>query len=114
MVERFGVAPSTNNNAHRADSKDVLKCLTTGFFAHAAKQQPGGDYATVSGANAGSQGGVTLQVHPTSLMFNRKAEWVIFGEVVQTGGGKRYMRDVSKVERGWLVEGGGGFYGGNK
>ena len=69
--------------------------------------QADGTFRSVSGE------GVTLHAHPTSLMFNRKAEYVVFGEVVEmgTGGGtKKYMRDVTKVEKGWLVEVAEGYY----
>ena len=36
-------------------------------------------------------------------MFNRKADWVIFHEVIETGN-KTFIRDVTKIEKGWLVE----------
>ena len=83
--------------------EQILKCLTTGYFANAAKMQADGSFRSVSG-------GVVLHAHPTSLMFNRKAEYVIFGELLETGE-KRFIRDVSRVEKGWLVEGGRGYYG---
>ena len=37
------------------------------------------------------------------MMFNRKADWVLFTEVMETGD-KTFIRDVSKIERSWLVE----------
>jgi ATP-dependent RNA helicase DDX35 len=80
----------------------IRKCLTSGFFANAAKMQPDGSFRSVSG-------GVTLYAHPSSLMFNRRAEFVVFDEVVETGE-KIYIRDVSKIEKGWLVELGEGYY----
>ena len=39
----------------------------------------------------------------TSPQFNRKAEWVIFTEVMETGK-KVFIRDVTKIEKGWLTE----------
>jgi ATP-dependent RNA helicase DDX35 len=80
----------------------ILKCLVSGYFAHAAKMQPDGTFKSVSG-------GVTMHAHPTSLMFNRKAEYVIFHELLETGE-KVFIRDVSKVERKWLIEGSRGYY----
>ena len=83
-------------------SEQIRRCLTSGYFAHAAKMQADGTLRNVGG-------GTTLHVHPSSVMFNRKMEWVIFHEVVETGN-KTYVRDVSKVERGWLVDVGEGYY----
>lgn len=40
----------------------IRRCLTTGFFAHAARMQPDGTFKTVNG-------GSTLHAHPSSLMF---------------------------------------------
>ncbi|KAB2573684.1 putative ATP-dependent RNA helicase DHX35 [Lasiodiplodia theobromae] len=75
---------------------DYAKCLTTGFFAHAARMQPDGTFKTIDG-------GMTLHAHPTSLMFNRKADWVIFHEIMETAN-KTFIRDVTKIEKGWLLE----------
>jgi ATP-dependent RNA helicase DDX35 len=83
-------------------SVQILKSLTSGLFPSAARMQPDGSFRSVSG-------GVVLYAHPSSLMFNRRAEWVVFGEVVEMRG-KRYVREVSRVEKGWLVEGGRGYY----
>jgi ATP-dependent RNA helicase DDX35 len=99
-VERFGIDVSESlNTAPKAGALDIAenirRCLTTGYFSHAAKMQPDGSYKSVNG--------MTLYAHPTSLMFNRKAEWIIFHEIVETGR-KAYIRDVSKIERAWLLE----------
>jgi ATP-dependent RNA helicase DDX35 len=63
---------------------------------------PDGTFRTVDG-------GTVMHAHPSSLMFNRKADWVIFTEVVETGE-KTFVRDVSKIEKGWLTEYGREFY----
>jgi ATP-dependent RNA helicase DDX35 len=76
--------------------EQIRRCLTTGFFAHAAKMQPDGTFRNVAG-------GTVLHAHPSSLMFNRKADWVIFHEVMETGS-KTFIRDVTKIEKGWLTE----------
>lgn len=80
----------------------IVKCLVTGFFANAAKMQPDGSFRSVSG-------NVTMHAHPTSLMFNRKAEYVIFHELLETSD-KVYIKDVSKIEKQWLVDYSGGYY----
>lgn len=107
-LERLGVVVGEERGEMRREvevrekTTRILRCLTTGFFSQAAKMQPDGSFRSVSG-------GVTLYAHPTSLMFNRKAEYVVFQELLQTGD-KIYIKDVSKVEKRWLVELSGGYY----
>ncbi|KAL1856034.1 hypothetical protein Plec18170_003902 [Paecilomyces lecythidis] len=101
-LERFGIQvdESLSFNQKQADlsgqPEKIQRCLTTGYFAHAAKMQPDGTFKTVSG-------GLTLHAHPSSLMFNRKADWVIFHEILQTGD-KTFIRDITKIEKGYLLE----------
>ncbi|KAF9887469.1 hypothetical protein FE257_010186 [Aspergillus nanangensis] len=101
-LERFGIGvdETLTSSYKSADlgkpSEQIQRCLTTGYFAHAAKMQPDGTFKTVSG-------GLTLHAHPTSLMFNRKADWVIFHEILQTGE-KTFIRDITKIEKSYLVE----------
>lgn len=105
-LERFGmvVDESLSMNANKTPlavggpdkGEQIRRCLTTGFFAHAAKMQPDGTFRNVAG-------GTVLHAHPSSLMFNRKADWVIFHEVMETGS-KTFIRDVTKIEKAWLVE----------
>lgn len=116
-IERLGVkvdepsSLSSSNPAYLAPkppapttdkATSILHCLTTGFFSHAAKMQPDGSFRSVSGD-------VTMYAHPTSLMFNRKAQYVIFHELLETSD-KIYIKDISKVEKSWLVDFSGGFY----
>ena len=105
-LERFGMKVdetlSTNANKQPLSvggpdkGEQIRRCLTTGFFAHAAKMQLDGTFRNVAG-------GTILHAHPSSLMFNRKADWVIFHEVMETGD-KIFIREVTKIEKGWLVE----------
>ncbi|KAI1343970.1 P-loop containing nucleoside triphosphate hydrolase protein [Xylariaceae sp. FL0016] len=102
-LERFGITVDENLKTSAAGRGDqVRRCLTTGFFAHAAKMQPDGSFRNV-------EGGTVLHAHPSSLMFNRKAEWVIFHEVMETGS-KTFIRDITKIEKSWLLEYSAGFY----
>ena len=34
---------------------------------------------------------------------NRKADWVIYHEVLETGN-KTYIRDITKIEKAWLLD----------
>ena len=69
-LERFGlnVDESFNSNGMQSKqggaekAKQIGKCLTAGYFAHAARMQPDGTFRSVSG-------GLTMHAHPTSLMF---------------------------------------------
>ncbi|KAI0013294.1 P-loop containing nucleoside triphosphate hydrolase protein [Xylariaceae sp. FL0662B] len=102
-LERFGIAVDESLKASPASSGErIRRCLTTGYFAHAAKMQPDGSFRNV-------EGGTVLHAHPSSLMFNRKADWIIFHEVLETGN-KTFIRDISKIEKGWLLEYASGFY----
>ena len=100
-LERFDInvdeslaGQGTEDKINRAEQ--IRKCLTAGYFAHAARMQPNGTFKTVNG-------GVLLHVHPSSLMFNRKADWVIFHEIIETGN-KTFIRDITKIEKGWLLD----------
>lgn len=99
-LERFGIdveesLSKSKESTGMDKSESICRCLTTGYFAHAAKMQPDGTFKSVNGT--------TFHAHPTSLMFNRKAEWVIFHEIMETGN-KTYIRDICKIQRAWLIE----------
>ncbi|KAI9676743.1 MAG: hypothetical protein M1829_002837 [Trizodia sp. TS-e1964] len=100
-LERFGISvdeslsskiPSFETN----QGEQIRRCLTAGYFAHAARMQPDGTFKTING-------GTTLHAHPSSLMFNRKADWVIFHEIMETGS-KTFIRDISAIRKDWLIE----------
>jgi ATP-dependent RNA helicase DDX35 len=82
-----------------ATAETIRRCLVTGYFAHAARMQADGTFR----AAGGGEGGVVLWAHPSSVMFNRKADWVVFHEVVETGK-KTFIRDLTVVEKSWLLE----------
>ncbi|KAI9771307.1 MAG: hypothetical protein M1840_002277 [Geoglossum simile] len=100
-LERFGICveetllkPQPQGTAD--EGEQIRRCLTTGFFAHAARMQPDGSFKTVNG-------GTVLFAHPSSVMFNRKADWVIFHEVIETGS-KTFIRDITTIRKDWLLE----------
>lgn len=67
-LERFDInvdeSLGSNKTADGVSDRgeQIRKCLTAGYFAHAARMQPDGTFKTVNG-------GVTLHAHPSSLMF---------------------------------------------
>ncbi|KAI1915759.1 hypothetical protein LOZ61_001431 [Ophidiomyces ophidiicola] len=99
-LDRFGISVEETLSSHLPQAivtaEKIQRCLTTGYFAHAARMQPDGTFESVSG-------GLTLHAHPSSLLFNRKAEWVIFHEILQAGD-KIFIRDITKIEKSWLIE----------
>lgn len=102
-LERFGITvDETVGGSTVGKGEQIRRCLTTGYFAHAARMQADGSFLSIDG-------GTTLHAHPSSLMFNRRADWVIFHEVIETGN-KIFIRDISKIEKSWLLEYGAGYY----
>jgi len=69
-LERFGInvdeSLGRDSAVLRAGGVDkaekIRRCLTSGFFAHAARMQPDGSFRTVDG-------GTVLYAHPSSLLF---------------------------------------------
>ena len=67
-LERFGIDVDETLAANKraddvsAKGEQIRKCLTAGYFAHAARMQPDGTFRTING-------NVTLHAHPSSLMF---------------------------------------------
>lgn len=96
-------ADAAAGTAARAKGEAIRRCLTTGFFAHAARMQPDGTIRPVGSSTT------VLHAHPSSMMFNRKADWVIFHEVIETGT-KTFIRDISCIDKDWLLEYAGEYY----
>ena len=46
--------------------------------------------------------GQAVYIHPSSAIFNRQPEWVVYHELVQTT--KEYMREVTVIDPKRLVE----------
>ncbi|SMR44811.1 unnamed protein product [Zymoseptoria tritici ST99CH_3D1] len=102
-LERFGIDVDESlgekdvlRAGGRPKEESIRRCLTSGYFAHAARMMPDGTFRTVDESTV-------LHAHPSSLMFNRKADWVVFTEVMETGN-KTFIRDVTKIEKAWLLE----------
>jgi ATP-dependent RNA helicase DHX8/PRP22 len=69
--------------------------ITSGFFRNAAKKDPQEGYRTLVDQQA-------VYVHPSSALWNRQPEWLIYHELVLTT--KEYMRTVTAIDPKWLVE----------
>ncbi|XP_061711854.1 LOW QUALITY PROTEIN: ATP-dependent RNA helicase DHX8-like [Cydia pomonella] len=73
----------------------IQKTICSGFFRNAAKKDPQEGYRTLVDSQV-------VYIHPSSALFNRQPEWVIYHELVQTT--KEYMREVTTIDPKWLVE----------
>ncbi|GFG39654.1 hypothetical protein Cfor_02961 [Coptotermes formosanus] len=73
----------------------IQKTVCSGFFRNAAKKDPQEGYRTLVDSQV-------VYIHPSSALFNRQPEWVIYHELVQTT--KEYMREVTTIDPKWLVE----------
>ena len=69
-LERFGINVEESLPARKTPEnllsmgEQIRKCLTMGYFAHAARMQADGSFKTVNGS-------MTLHAHPSSLLFVR-------------------------------------------
>ena len=79
----------------------VRRCLTAAFFANAAQRQPSGEYLAVASREA-------VAIHPSSALFSRRANCVLFNELLYTT--RLYMRDLTQIDAEWLTELAPGMY----
>ena len=73
----------------------ILQTFLEGFKTNLALLQADGTYKTLYGSQ-------TVHVHPSSVLFNKKAPIVLYNDLMWTT--KRYMRVVSRVQREWLIQ----------
>ena len=77
------------------DYNRVRKAICSGFFQHAAKKDPSEGYKTLVE-------GTPVYIHPSSALFNRNPEWLVYHELILTT--REYCHNVTVVEPKWLVE----------
>ena len=73
----------------------VQKDICSGFFRNAARKDPQEGYKTIVDNQ-------TVYIHPSSALFNRQTDWVIYHELVLTS--KAYMWEMTAIDPRWLVE----------
>ena len=74
--------------------QEILKSLLSGLSRHTAILQPDSSYKTVNSHQ-------TVYIHPSSVLFGKKAGVVVYSELVETS--RKYMRHVSMIEGEWLL-----------
>ncbi|KAL6812470.1 P-loop containing nucleoside triphosphate hydrolase protein [Trichoderma sp. SZMC 28015] len=77
------------------DTQKVRQALCTGFFRNAARKDPQEGYKTLTE-------GTPVYLHPSSALFGKQAEWIIYHTLVLTT--KEYMHCTTSIEPKWLVE----------
>jgi ATP-dependent RNA helicase DHR2 len=85
-----GPTPSPASEDH---TRNILQSLLRGFIANTARLMPDGSYRTLMGNQ-------TVAIHPSSVLFGRKTEAIVFSEFVFTG--KAWARGVSAVQLDWV------------
>lgn len=73
----------------------MRKAICSGFFRNAAKKDPQEGYKTLVE-------GTPVYIHPSSALFNRNPEWLVYHELVLTT--REYCHNVTAIEPKWLVE----------
>ncbi|GAB7364152.1 hypothetical protein MBLNU230_g4703t1 [Neophaeotheca triangularis] len=81
----------------------VRECICSGYYHQAAKRRGLGEYINLRTS-------VTVQLHPTSALFNSgdPPDYVVYHELTLTS--KEYMSTVTAVDAHWLADLGGVFY----
>ena len=76
-------------------TEKILKSFLRGFGNNVARLCPDGSYKTFVGNQ-------TVAIHPSSVLFGRKVEAILYNEFVFTN--KAYARGVSTIQLCWLEE----------
>ncbi|KAI1409568.1 ATP-dependent RNA helicase DHX8 [Hypoxylon sp. FL1857] len=77
------------------DTQKVRQALCLGFFRNSARKDPQEGYKTLVE-------GTPVYLHPSSALFGKQAEWVIYHTLVLTT--KEYMHCTTSIEPKWLVD----------
>lgn len=83
----------------------ILKCFLKGFIHNTARLVPDGSYRTIMGSQ-------TVGIHPSSILFGKKVEAIMYYEFVYTT--KPFARVVSVVQMDWLTEASPAYLGGTE
>lgn len=81
--------------SNQLDVESILKSFLRGFISNTAIGMPDRSYRTVTNGNL-------ISIHPSSLLFGKKKDAVMYIEFVYTV--KGYARNVSAIKLEWLHE----------
>lgn len=88
------------------DFNKVRWALCAGYFKNSAKRDSSGDSG--SGGYKTLVGDTSVAMHPSSALFGKKPEYVIYHSLLMTT--REYMHCATTVEPGWLVESAPAFF----
>ncbi|KAL4867443.1 hypothetical protein BDV12DRAFT_198265 [Aspergillus spectabilis] len=86
---------SANTSIREPSPVSILKSFLRGFSTNTARLVPDGSYRTVVGNQ-------TVAIHPSSVLFGKKVEAIMYNEFVFTN--RSYARGVSAVQMDWVGE----------
>ncbi|KAF3924224.1 hypothetical protein ABW21_db0202939 [Orbilia brochopaga] len=84
----------TTSKSELATSTTIRKCLASVYGRQSAFQLPNGLYRTV-------QGSLTVKVHPSSVLYNRKCPCIVFEEMVEKDG-QLFVKNITAIEKDWV------------
>lgn len=94
-----GMTTTTSSSSLPSSSSEkaiaILRCFLKGFTMNTAMLCPDGSYKTCVGRQV-------VAIHPSSVLFGRKCEAIVFNEFVFTK--KSYARGCSAVQLDWIAE----------
>lgn len=92
--ENAGVSSSTTSQSDLR-AENILKAFLRGFSNNTARLCQDGSYKTFTGNQ-------TVAIHPSSVLFGRKVEAIVYNEFVYTN--KAYARGVSAIQLRWFED----------
>jgi ATP-dependent RNA helicase DHR2 len=95
QLERYLGVVGMEQPARSPDPSELICCFLRGFVSNTALGLPDRRYRTVFG-------GQTINIHPSSMLFGRKFEAILYIEYVYTT--KGYARIVSPVDLEWVKD----------
>ncbi|KAK9453344.1 P-loop containing nucleoside triphosphate hydrolase protein [Dipodascopsis uninucleata] len=100
QLEHYLKSQRDTGHKSKADSlsptdlnEEIVKCFLRGFVTNTALALPDKTYRTIAG-------GHIINIHPSSSMFGRRADAIMYTEYIFTT--KAYARVVSPVQAEWL------------
>jgi ATP-dependent RNA helicase DHX33 len=95
LLSLCSTIPSKSNvsAAGKSVEDNVCQVAAEGLFMNAAQRQPDGSYSTIASK-------LKVWIHPSSSLFKRNPEYVVYVELVETT--KKYMRHVSRIDEEWI------------
>ncbi|KAJ5791883.1 uncharacterized protein N7518_008894 [Penicillium psychrosexuale] len=84
-----------NTSLHDPSPILILQSFLAGFASNTARLVPDGSYRTIVGNQ-------TVAIHPSSVLYGKKLEAIMYNEFVFTN--RSYARGVSAVQMDWVGE----------